>query len=81
MGGVQHGHPLAIERFDRNQNVPAALRINANRRLVHDDHLGVVQQRRADVYPWIANLFSIVRYSFGRNATPRKVRARSKNSS
>ena len=49
MRGVDDGGASLFERDNTVQDVAAALRINPNRRLVHEHDGGTVQQRHADV--------------------------------
>ena len=51
MRGVQHGHAVAIEFFHVVEDEVAALRIDAYRRLVEKEDLGLVQQSGGDVDP------------------------------
>ena len=47
--GVEDRHPLVAEREDAVEDRPPALRVDPHRRLVEVQHLGLVQQRDADV--------------------------------
>ena len=47
--GVEDRHPLVAEREDAVEDRPPALRVDPHRRLVEVEHLGLVQQRDADV--------------------------------
>ena len=47
--GVEDRHPLVAQREDAVEDRPPALRVDPHRRLVQVQHLGLVQQRDADV--------------------------------
>jgi hypothetical protein len=47
---VEHGHALLVKRLDVIQDVAAALRVDADSRLIHDDQWRFVQQRYPDVH-------------------------------